>query len=80
MKIDAPNTPWEEIERDFKWIHSNLPDTRHSKRCKESAEILADMIEENKKHQAPKDFEKLPNRIRVKMSAEDREKGQLHSE
>ena len=59
LKIDAPKTPWEEIEQDFKWIYSSFPDTRYAKRCKESAEILAEMIAENKKHQTPKDFEKL---------------------
>ena len=65
LEIDDPDTPWDEVEQDFKWIHSSFPDTRYAKRCKESAQILADMIAENAKHQTPKDFEKLPVKQQV---------------
>ena len=59
LKLDDSEIPWVEVQRDFAWIQKNFPDTRHAQRCKDSAEMLADIIAKNKTHQAPDDFKSL---------------------
>ncbi len=59
LKLDDAEIPWAEIKGDFAWIQKHFPDTTHTQRCKDSAEMLADMIAKNKTHQAPDDFNSL---------------------
>ena len=65
LKLDNAEIPWAEIQRDFAGIQKNFPDTKHWQRCKDSAELLANMIAKNKTHQVPDDLKSLPVAVQV---------------